>query len=102
MAGRRLVLIIASLAAVAALPVSAAGAKPPATFDPVVEAQNFSITQQRQTIYDTPQLPGAARGRQCDEHRAGDVRGGQRPRAILHRRPVLEPLERLRGRHSAQ
>jgi dienelactone hydrolase len=30
-------------------------AKPPTTFNPVVEAQNFSITQQRQTIYDTPQ-----------------------------------------------
>jgi dienelactone hydrolase len=34
---------------------SAAGAMPPSTFNPVVEAQNFSITQQRQTIYDTPQ-----------------------------------------------
>lgn len=30
-------------------------AKPPTSFDPVVEAQNFSITQQRQAIYDTPQ-----------------------------------------------
>jgi dienelactone hydrolase len=28
---------------------------PATTFNPVVEAQNFSITQQRQTIYDTPQ-----------------------------------------------
>ncbi len=32
-----------------------ATAKPPTTFNPVVEAQNFSITQQRQAIYDTPQ-----------------------------------------------
>jgi dienelactone hydrolase len=32
-----------------------AAANPPATFNPVVEAQNFSITQQRQAIYDTPQ-----------------------------------------------
>ncbi|MBV9839102.1 MAG: hypothetical protein JO156_13365 [Solirubrobacterales bacterium] len=31
-----------------------AQAKPPATFNPVVEAQNFSITQERQAIYDTP------------------------------------------------
>src|SRR6201995_5622137 len=31
-----------------------AGAKPPTTFNPVVEAQNFAITQQRQAIYDTP------------------------------------------------
>jgi dienelactone hydrolase len=32
-----------------------ATAMPPSTFNPIVEAQNFSITQQRQTIYDTPQ-----------------------------------------------
>ena len=31
-----------------------AGAKPPASFDPLVEAKNFSITLQRQAIYDTP------------------------------------------------
>ena len=36
----------------AALP---APAKPPTVFNPVVEAQNFSITQQRQKVYDTPQ-----------------------------------------------
>jgi hypothetical protein len=30
-------------------------AAPPTTFDPVVEAKNFSITQERQAIYDTPQ-----------------------------------------------
>jgi dienelactone hydrolase len=51
--------LIASLAAsLLGLAVFTAGpalAKPPATFNPVVEAQNFSITQQRQTIYDTPQ-----------------------------------------------
>jgi dienelactone hydrolase len=32
----------------------AARAMPPAAFDPLVEAQNFSITQQRQAVYDTP------------------------------------------------
>ena len=32
-----------------------ATATPPTTFDPIAEAQNFSITQQRQAIYDTPQ-----------------------------------------------
>ena len=42
-------------AAVAFVAVSApAAAKPPTTFNPVVEAQNFSITQQRQAVYDTP------------------------------------------------
>jgi dienelactone hydrolase len=29
--------------------------EPPASFEPVLEAENFSITQQRQTIYDTPE-----------------------------------------------
>src|SRR6185437_13340192 len=37
-----------------ALPASVSAA-PPTTFDPLVEAQNFSITQQRQAIYDTPE-----------------------------------------------
>ena len=32
-----------------------ASATPPTVFDPLVEAQNFSITQERQAIYDTPQ-----------------------------------------------
>jgi dienelactone hydrolase len=47
--------LAASLLGFAALAASPAPAKPPTTFNPVVEAQNFSITQQRQTIYDTPQ-----------------------------------------------
>ncbi|MGH2868082.1 MAG: alpha/beta hydrolase [Solirubrobacteraceae bacterium] len=41
------------LAAVAAVAGSAQAA-PPSAFNPLVEAQNFSITQQRQAIYDTP------------------------------------------------
>jgi dienelactone hydrolase len=32
----------------------AAPASPPTVFDPAVEAQNFAKTQERQTIYDTP------------------------------------------------
>ena len=44
--------VVAAATAVCATP---AIAKPPTTFNPVVEAENFSITQQRQTIYDTPQ-----------------------------------------------
>jgi dienelactone hydrolase len=55
MAGRFLALLTASLGAIVGLAVTPAFAKPPTTFNPVVEAQNFSITQQRQTIYDTPQ-----------------------------------------------
>jgi dienelactone hydrolase len=47
--------LAASLLGAAALMATPALAKPPTTFNPVVEAQNFSITQQRQTIYDTPQ-----------------------------------------------
>src|SRR5205823_2731933 len=46
--------VIATLVVLAVRAVPAA-ADPPTTFNPVVEAQNFSITQQRQTIYDTPQ-----------------------------------------------
>jgi dienelactone hydrolase len=38
-----------------ALAAQPALAAPPASFDPTVEAQNFSITQQRQAIYDTPE-----------------------------------------------
>jgi dienelactone hydrolase len=45
---------IAVIAAIAAVTAPGAAAKPPSTFDPIVEAQNFSITQQRQAIYDTP------------------------------------------------
>ena len=41
--------------AVLVLHAAPAAANPPATFNPVLEAQNFSITQQHQTIYDTPQ-----------------------------------------------
>jgi dienelactone hydrolase len=55
MAVRRLVRMILTLGAMLVLPVSGALAKPPSKFDPAVEAQNFSMTQQRQTIYDTPQ-----------------------------------------------
>jgi dienelactone hydrolase len=47
--------IVTTLGAVVAVHVTPASATPPSTFNPVVEAQNFSITQQRQTIYDTPQ-----------------------------------------------
>src|SRR5437764_13388462 len=46
----------AALVVVAALAAASAPAtaKPPTTFDPVVEAQNYSITLQRQAVYDTP------------------------------------------------
>jgi dienelactone hydrolase len=47
---------LVALAGLACLMVpSAAAAMPPTVFNPVTEAQNFSITQQRQAIYDTPQ-----------------------------------------------
>jgi dienelactone hydrolase len=48
---------IASTAVVLLLTGFGAGpaqATPPTVFNPVVEAQNFSITEQRQAIYDTP------------------------------------------------
>ncbi len=51
MVRRLLPAIIAALL----LGAAPAAAKPPTVFNPIVEAQNFSITQQRQAIYDTPQ-----------------------------------------------
>ncbi len=47
-------LVATAIAAVALAAAPDALAKPPTTFNPVVEAQNFLITQQRQAIYDTP------------------------------------------------
>jgi dienelactone hydrolase len=38
-----------------ALVAAPAAAMPPTSFNPVAEAQNYSITLQRQTVYDTPQ-----------------------------------------------
>jgi dienelactone hydrolase len=43
------------IGAAALVGVPAASAAPPSSFDPVLEAQNFSITQERQAIYDTPE-----------------------------------------------
>jgi dienelactone hydrolase len=36
-----------------------AGATPPKTFDPVLEAENYAVTLERQQIYDTPQYQAA-------------------------------------------
>jgi len=47
--------ILMAFGVLATVHAGPAVAKPPTTFNPVVEAENFSITQQRQTIYDTPQ-----------------------------------------------
>ena len=47
--------ILMAFGVLATVHAGPAVAKPPTTFNPVVEAQNFSITQQRQTIYGTPQ-----------------------------------------------
>ena len=47
-----------ALVAALALPVASYATEheePPTAFEPVLEAENFSITQQRQTIYDTPE-----------------------------------------------
>ena len=73
-------------------------AKPPTTFNPVVEAQNYSITLQRQAIYDTPQYQRSSPP-QRRELAACACRRGRRSGALLHRRPVLERRQRLRRRH---
>ncbi len=51
---RRAVVLLCLCCAGLAGSAAAAWASPPTVFNPVVEAQNFSITQQRQAIYDTP------------------------------------------------
>ena len=46
-----------ALLGVLALPVASSATEyeePPTSFEPVLQAENFSITEQRQTIYDTP------------------------------------------------
>ena len=53
MGAGRAVALAATIGLLALVPD--AGATAPTTFDPVVEAENFSITQQRQAIYDTPE-----------------------------------------------
>jgi dienelactone hydrolase len=40
---------------IAVIGAAAASARPPGHFDPLVEARNYSITLQRQAIYDTPE-----------------------------------------------
>ena len=70
MAGRFRAGMIATLAVLAVHAVPAT-ADPPTTFNPVVEAQNFSITQQRQTIYDTPQYQAQLAADSAASTRAG-------------------------------
>jgi dienelactone hydrolase len=45
----------AAIAIVGLMAAADAQAAPPTSFDPATEAQNFAITQERQTIYDTPE-----------------------------------------------
>jgi dienelactone hydrolase len=47
------------VSAVALSAATNAVAAPPSSFEPVLEAQNFAITQERQTIYDTPEYQAA-------------------------------------------
>ncbi len=47
--------VLASMTVVATVLAPSASAAPPTTFEPALEAQNFAITQERQTIYDTPE-----------------------------------------------
>jgi dienelactone hydrolase len=51
---RLLALAATAVIGFSAVCAATAHATPPTVFNPVVEAQNFSITEQRQAIYDTP------------------------------------------------
>jgi len=51
-------MVAAACCCALALPASALATEheePPTSFDPVLEAENFAITQQRQAVYDTPE-----------------------------------------------
>ncbi len=58
-AARRTAVVIGALLAMLALPAASQAAtsypEPPTTFEPVLEAENFAVTQERQAIYDTPE-----------------------------------------------
>ena len=58
-AAGRTAIVIGALLAALALPAGSPAAtsypEPPTTFEPLLEAENFAITQERQTIYDTPE-----------------------------------------------
>jgi dienelactone hydrolase len=47
--------MLALTTATALIAAAGAQAAPPSSFEPALEAQNFAITQERQTIYDTPE-----------------------------------------------
>jgi hypothetical protein len=70
-------LVVCAVTALTLLVLAApAVAKPPTVFNPIVEAQNFSITQQRQAIYDIPQYQTQLAARQCHQHRQRPGRPG--------------------------
>jgi dienelactone hydrolase len=50
--------VVAAMLGALALPAASYASEyeePPTTFEPTLEAQNFAITQERQTVYDTPE-----------------------------------------------
>ena len=69
--------ILMAFGVLAAAHAGPAVAKPPTNFNPVVEAENFSITEQRQTIYDTPEYQAEL---QPTGPRAPSKRSPNRPR----------------------
>jgi dienelactone hydrolase len=78
---RALIAIAGALALALALPGSSFATEheePPTSFEPALEAENFSITQQRQAIYDTPEYQlllaeqGAANHKEATEEQLND------------------------------
>ncbi len=81
MSRRALIALAAALAGTLALPAGALAIEheePPTTFEAGLEAENFAITQQRQTIYDTPEYQqqlaeqGLANHLEATEEQAAD------------------------------
>jgi hypothetical protein len=63
-AATRRLMVVGAVVVTALSGAASAHAMPPTVLNPIVEAQNFSVTLQRQAIYDTPAYavtgPGAA------------------------------------------
>jgi hypothetical protein len=86
----------ALLATSALVAASAAQASPPSSFDPTVEAQNFAITQERQTIYDTPEYQAQLAADSASSFTEALATQAADPGRFFTQQPLLESRQRVR------
>ena len=92
-------MVVAAMLAVLALPAASYATEydePPTTFEPTLEAQNFAITQERQTVYDTPEYQAELAAQGLKNHEEATREQAGRPRAPVLRRSLLRGRKRLR------